>query len=229
MSDEFIDVKKNNIDELKRKLNQEMLKDAEMREYMKDSLNQDPSVDSFELSEELTQKQSSPSSEKDAAASFESSADISLLAKYEKLKKEFEELDESYKRLWADQQNMLKRFQKDKDDLRKYGAQSTIEAILPAIDNFDFAKKSIKMETAFEEILKSFDMLKMQFQMSLQAIGIAEVKTDLLFDPTLHEAVTSVPSEEHPEGTILEVIKTGYQLQGKVIRPALVVVVANAE
>jgi molecular chaperone GrpE len=124
---------------------------------------------------------------------------------------------------------MLKRFQKDKDDLRKYGAQSTIEAILPAIDNFDFAKKSIKMETAFEEILKSFDMLKMQFQMSLQAIGIAEVKTDVLFDPTLHEAVTSVPSEEHPEGTILEVIKTGYQLQGKVIRPALVVVVANAE
>jgi molecular chaperone GrpE len=85
------------------------------------------------------------------------------------------------------------------------------------------------METAFEEILKSFDMLKMQFQMSLQAIGIAEVKTDMLFDPALHEAVTSVPSEEHPEGTILEVIKAGYQLQGKVIRPALVVVVANAE
>jgi molecular chaperone GrpE len=124
---------------------------------------------------------------------------------------------------------MLKRFQKDKDDLRKYGAQSTIEAILPAIDNFDFAKKSIKMETAFEEIIKSFDMLKMQFQMSLQAIGIAEVKTDMLFDPALHEAVTSVPSMEHPEGTILEVIKAGYQLQGKVIRPALVVVVANAE
>ena len=139
MSDEFVGVKKNNIDELKRKLNQEMLKDAETREYMKDSLNQDPSVDSFELSEEVTQKQSSPSSEKDASASFDSSADVSLLAKYEKLKKEFEELDESYKRLWADQQNMLKRFQKDKDDLRKYGAQSTIEAILPAIDNFDFA------------------------------------------------------------------------------------------
>ena len=229
MSDEFVGVKKNNIDELKRKLNQEMLKDAETRECMKDSLNQDPNVDSFELSEEVTQKKSSPSSDKDTAASFDSSADISLLAKYEKLKKEFEELDESYKRLWADQQNMLKRFQKDKDDLRKYGAQSTIEAILPAIDNFDFAKKSIKMETAFEEILKSFDMLKMQFQMSLQAIGIAEVKTDMLFDPALHEAVTSVPSEEHPEGTILEVIKAGYQLQGKVIRQALVVVVANAE
>lgn len=229
MSDEFVGVKKNNIDELKRKLNQEMLKDAETREYMKDSLNQDPNVDSFELSEEVAQKQFSSSSDKENAASLDTTTDASLLAKYERLKKEFAELDESYKRLWADQQNMLKRFQKDKDDLRKYGAQSTIEAILPAIDNFDFAKKSIKMETAFEEILKSFDMLKMQFQMSLQAIGIAEVKTDVLFDPALHEAVTSVPSDEHPEGTILEVIKTGYQLQGKVIRPALVVVVANAE
>ena len=87
MSDEFVGVKKNNIDELKRKLNQEMLKDAETREYMKDSLNQDPSIDSFELSEEVTQKQSSPSSDKDTAASFDSSADGSLLAKYEKLKK----------------------------------------------------------------------------------------------------------------------------------------------
>ena len=122
---------------------------------------------------------------------------------------------------------MLKRFQKDKDELRKYGAQSTIEAILPAIDNFDFAKKSITMGTAFEEILKSFDMLKMQFQMALQALGISEIKTDTVFNPSLHEAVTTVPSEEHPEGTILEVIKTGYELQGKVIRPALVVVVAN--
>ena len=63
--------------------------------------------------------------------------------------------------------------------------------------------------------------------MALQALGIAEIKTDTLFNPNLHEAVTTVPSEEHPEGTILEVIKTGYELQGKVIRPALVVVVAN--
>lgn len=224
MSDEFVNTKKN-VDELQRKLNQEMLKDAGLREQMKEFSD---GADSFEVSEECNQRSSDAWEEKEAAPDFMKGGESALLSKYEKLKQEFEELDASYKRLWADQQNMLKRFQKDKDDLRRYGAQSTIEAILPAIDNFDFAKKSVKPETAFEEIIKSFDMLKMQFQLALQAVGIAEVKTNVAFDPVLHEAVTSVPSEEHPEGTIIEVIKAGYELQGKVIRPALVVVATKA-
>ena len=95
--------------------------------------------------------------------------------------------------------------------------------------NFDFAKKSLKPDTDFEEVIKSFDMLKTQFQMALQAVGLNEIPTNIPFDPTKHEAVTSVPSPEHEPGTIIEVVKPGYVIGDRVVRAATVVVAAKPE
>jgi molecular chaperone GrpE len=98
---------------------------------------------------------------------------------------------------------------------------------LPALDNFDFAKKSLKADTDLEELNKCFDMLKAQFMMALESIGLQEINTDIAFDPELHEAVTSVPMPDKPEGTIIDVAKKGYKLNNKVIRAATVVVSAK--
>ena len=140
------------------------------------------------------------------------------------LKAKLAELDDNYQRLWADQQNMLKRFQREKQDLYKSAAIAAIENIIPALDNFDFAKKSINAETHFEDFIKSLDMLQSHILMSLKAMGLEEIDTNLPFNPELHEAVTSVPNPELEEGTIIEVAKKGYKLKDRVIRAAAVVV-----
>lgn len=143
---------------------------------------------------------------------------------FEELEKKYNELDDQYKRLWADQQNMMQRFQKERQDNAKYAAVPTIEAVLPALDNFEFAKKSLNEETKFEDIIKSIDMLREQLLMSLKSVGLEEVATNIAFDPQLHEAIANVPNPEIDEGTIVDVAKKGYKLKDRVIRVASVVV-----
>jgi molecular chaperone GrpE len=156
--------------------------------------------------------------------SKDTSTSVEFENRYKELQKKYTELEENYKRLWADQQNMIGRFSREKEDVHRYAAETTLESILPALDNFDFAKKSINSQMSFEEILKSFDMLKAQLMMSLQSIGLEEISPEGIFDPAIHEAVSTVKDSSSPEGTIVDVVKRGFKLKNKVIRPALVVV-----
>ncbi len=142
----------------------------------------------------------------------------------EQLKLELAELDDKYKRLWADQQNMQKRLQREREETYKYAAVTTIEAILPALDNCEFALKSINANTKIEEVVKGIEMLKTQLMMSLQGIGLEEINTNGTYNAELHEAISSVQDSQKAEGSIVEVIKKGFKLRDKIIRPATVVV-----
>lgn len=142
----------------------------------------------------------------------------------ELLKQEFAELDDKYKRIWADQQNMQKRMQREREDTYKYAAITTIEAILPAIDNCEFALKSINPNTKIEEVVKGIEMLKAQLLMSLQGIGLEEINTNGVYNAELHEAISSIVDATKAEGTVLDVIRKGFKLRDKVVRPATVVV-----
>ncbi len=142
----------------------------------------------------------------------------------ELLKQEFAELDDKYKRIWADQQNMQKRMQREREDTYKYAAVTTIEAILPAIDNCEFALKSINPNTKIEEVVKGIEMLKAQLLMSLQGIGLEEINTSGVYNAELHEAISSIVDATKTEGTIVDVVKKGFKLRDKVVRPATVVV-----
>lgn len=151
-------------------------------------------------------------------------ANTELLPKLEELQSQYQELDDKYKRLWADQQNMVKRSQKEKQDMAKYAAFATLDAILPALDNFEFAKKSINDNTSIDDCIKSIDMLQTQILMSLKSVGLTEIQTDGLFNAELHEAVSNIANPEKEEGSILEVLKKGYKLNDRVLRVATVVV-----
>jgi molecular chaperone GrpE len=140
------------------------------------------------------------------------------------LQAKYQELDDQYKRLWADQQNIIKRNQRERQDLIKYAAANTIEAILPALDNFEFAKKSINANTSHEEVIKSIDMLQEQLLMSLRSIGMTEIDTNQGFKAELHEAISKVQDPSKEEGTIVEILKKGFKLNDKILRVATVVV-----
>lgn len=148
---------------------------------------------------------------------------------YEKLLAEFKDLDDKYKRLWADQQNMVKRNAREREELYKYAAVSTIEAILPALDNFDFALKSINENTSTDEVLKGIELLRSQLMMALQSVGLEEIAVAGAFDPEQHEAISKLKDPEKEEGTIIDVVKKGFKLKDKVVRPATVVVSTKSD
>lgn len=140
------------------------------------------------------------------------------------LKLKYDDLEDQYKRLWADQQNMVNRFNREKQETLKYAASNTLETILPALDNFDFAKKSISPEMEHDDVIKSIDMLQQQLFMCLKAVGLEEVDTNCIFNPELHEAVSNIADPEKPEGSIVEVLKKGFKVKDRVLRVATVVV-----
>lgn len=142
----------------------------------------------------------------------------------EEQRNKYSELEDQYKRLWADQQNIVNRFNRERLDIVRYAASNTIEALLPALDNFDFAKRSINGNTKPEDILKSIEMLQDQLINSLKSVGLEQINTNTTFNPEQHEAVHKVVDATKPEGTILEVLKKGFKLNDKVIRVATVVV-----
>ncbi len=143
------------------------------------------------------------------------------------LEQDFRELEDKYKRLLADQQNMQKRNIRDREELIKYTVISTIEAILPSVDNCEFALKSLNTNSKIEEVIKGIEMLKTQLLSSLQSLGLEEINSNGLYNAELHEAISTVQDETKPEGSIVEVLRKGFKLKDKILRPAMVVVVAS--
>lgn len=137
---------------------------------------------------------------------------------------ELEELNDQYKRLLADYQNQSKRFAKEREEAYKYASVSTIELLLPALDNFDFAKKSFTDGMKKEEIEQGINTLQEQIFMALKGAGLEIINTDCEFNPELHEAISTIKDPSKKEGSIIEVVKKGYKVKDRVIRPASVVV-----
>lgn len=143
----------------------------------------------------------------------------------DRLKAELEAANNQYLRLAADFDNFRKRQAQERESLLKYGAQATLAAMLPVIDNLMLAQKSLSVDSPPDTLFKSFDMLASQLLESLKASGLTAMSSQSAqFDPERHEAISMVPHESLPENTIVDVYKEGYMIHDRVLRPAQVVV-----
>ena len=143
----------------------------------------------------------------------------------EVLKKELAETESSLKRLRADFENFRRRTNKEKEEVGQVAKEEFIRALLPLIDNFDRAMAADKdSDNFYQGIL----MIAKQFSEILQNQGLEEINAaGVMFDPNYHQAVGRVQNDTLPEGAIAAVLQTGYQVNGKVIRPAMVQVVGE--
>ncbi len=147
-----------------------------------------------------------------------------------KVKEKLANLENQYLRLMADYQNLQKRTAQEKEDLYKYAAQKTIEILLPAMDTFDYAKSSVKPDSKPEKIVEDFNLVFEMLLKCLKDIGLEAIQdTGVPFDPFQHEPLHQIPTNELPEQTVMQVLKKGYILNKKVIRPALVAVSVKEE
>jgi molecular chaperone GrpE len=136
-----------------------------------------------------------------------------------------------YLRIAADFDNFRKRSSKEKEDIEVRTKCTTIIELLSVVDNFERARTQIKPQNEGEMgIHKSYQGVYKQLVESLKRIGVSPMRPEgQQFDPNLHEAVMREPTEEHPEGTVMEELQRGYYLGDRILRHSLVKVAAPPE
>ena len=134
--------------------------------------------------------------------------------------------EEQYKRLQADFTNFRRRNEKEREELSNVVLQGLIKDLLPIIDNFD---RALAVEGAAGTPLHDgISMVYNQLMESLKKNGLEQIKAaGEKFDPNFHQAVMRVQDPEKEDDIIEEELQKGYMVQGRVIRPSMVKVVAN--
>jgi molecular chaperone GrpE len=145
-----------------------------------------------------------------------------LQARIEQLQSEAEEAGKRLLRLAADFDNYKKRARQEQIDTIQYASASMVERVLPALDDFQRALDHAPAGVD-EGWLKGLRLTYQKLQEILAAQGVEPIESvGNAFNPTLHEAVGSEESSEHPEDTVVLELRRGYKLRDRVIRPALV-------
>ena len=129
----------------------------------------------------------------------------------------------------AEYDNYRKRMAKDKEEILKFANQRLLEELLPILDNFDMGMMAASADKS-SMIYIGMNMVKKQLDEFLSSNGVETVTPEIgaMFDHNTQDALQSEVSEQEP-GTILRVIRKGYTLKGRLIRPANVVVAAGEE
>ena len=137
-------------------------------------------------------------------------------------KEDYDELDDRYKRILAEFENFKKRSAKEREGLYNSILSDVIEVILPVVDNLENAAK---VETKDESYKQGVELVLKQLKDVLSSKGIEEIKTiGETFDPSLHEAVSSVQDDTKGEKEIVQEYRKGYKIGNRVIRHSMVVV-----
>ncbi|MCP9886906.1 nucleotide exchange factor GrpE [Cyanobium sp. ATX 6A2] len=147
-----------------------------------------------------------------------------LEAQLAALRAEHDNLNSQYMRLAADFDNFRKRQSRDQDDQRVQITCSTLSEILPVVDNFERARQQLTPEhEEAQNLHRSYQGLYKQLVEVFKQLGVSPMRVEgEPFDPSLHEAVLREESHDHPEDVVIAELQRGYQLNGRVLRHALV-------
>lgn len=125
----------------------------------------------------------------------------------------------------ADFDNFRKRTRREVDDARKAGREELLKEILPVFDNLERGIQSSQRATDVKAVADGLLMVLKQFESTLGRMQITRVPTvGSMFDPSLHEAIQQVETDEHPPGTVVAEVQPGYMNADRLLRAAMVVV-----
>ena len=135
---------------------------------------------------------------------------------------ELDELNDRYKRVFAEFENYKKRTQKERENLYNSILGDIILSVLPAIDNLENA---VKAECSDESYKQGIELVQKQFKDFLTKNKVEEIPAvGETFDPGLHEAVSSIQDDTKGSQEIVQEYRKGYKIGEKVIRHSMVVV-----
>lgn len=145
--------------------------------------------------------------------------------KLEQLQKERDELFEKLQRLGADYANFQKRVPRQISDTLNYEKETIFKGLLPVLDNFEHTLKNAGSSKNLKVLAEAVRIIYEQMLDILKSYSVEQIKAvDQNFDPSMHQAVTQKTDPCREEDIVLEQFQTGYKLNGRVIRPAKVMV-----
>lgn len=138
----------------------------------------------------------------------------------------YNELNDTYLRLYADFENYRRKAIKEKAELLKSASKDVLVNILPVVDNFERALQTIESATDVKAVGEGVSLIYQQVLTFLKQNGVEPIVTENeTFDTELHEAITTIPvQDEAMKGKVVDCTQKGYKLYDKVIRFAKVVV-----
>jgi molecular chaperone GrpE len=151
----------------------------------------------------------------------------SLAADLDSLRAELEDAQNRALRSSAELENYRRRANRQMEDERRYANLDMLRDLLPIWDNMGRAVEAAKNAGEAETLLEGFKMVLAQLESVFERYHCVKIDaTGEPFDPNLHEAISQMPSADHPSGTVLHVTQIGFRLHERVVRPCQVVVSA---
>ena len=132
-----------------------------------------------------------------------------------------DELEDRIKRLEADFVNESKRMQRRADQERKYAIEKVIVDLLPTLDALHSAAAALGSSDSDNQMRAGLDLVHQQLSETLAKHGVAPIEAaDQPFDPNRHQALFTVPTADVAPQTVVEVLRPGFTLHDRVVRPA---------
>ena len=151
---------------------------------------------------------------------------------YSELEEKLKEAENQILLSLADNDNLRKRFDREKEDLSNYVISSFAKEILSVLDNLERALKSIdldelkKSDQNISQFVEGIELTEKQIITVFEKFKIEKINSlDQNFDPNLHQAMFEVENPDKQPGIITEVVQEGYRIGGRLLRPAMVGVV----
>jgi molecular chaperone GrpE len=160
----------------------------------------------------------------DAQAGAEAAGDEDLAAEVARLKEEV-------LRAHADMQNLRRRVDRDVENAHKYALEKFVKDLVAVVDNLERATASIDPENEHTKAVGEGVELTLKSLLDvLRRFNVEQVNPEgEAFDPDRHQAMTMVPNPELAPNTVMDVFQKGYLLNGRLVRPAMVVVSKGAD
>ncbi len=132
---------------------------------------------------------------------------------------------DQWMRTAADFDNFRKRSRREIEDARKSGREDVLRELLPVFDNLERALTSAQRASDIKGVAEGLTMVMKQFEGTLGRMGITKVPAvGHPFDPSVHEAIQQVETDDHPAGQVVSEVQPGYMQGEKLVRAAMVVV-----
>jgi len=179
-------------------------------------------LDTQDLENAAAEVQTDPEAEEAQLESPQKNAD-SLEAQLEQAQAKASENWDQLLRTRAEMDNMRRRQQKDIENAHKFGIEKLVGELLPVIDSMDLglAHENASAESLREGMEMTMNMLKKM----MEKLGIEEINPiNEKFNPELHQAMSMQPSADVEPNSVIAVMQKGYALNGRLIRPAMVMV-----
>ena len=176
---------------------------------------------------ETTDTLNNPSANQPDAAGATAPAEDALVA----AKAEAAANYDKFMRAAADLENFRRRAVREKDEMRQLATGRVLEDLLPALDNLALGLAAARQPKAeLKSLVDGIEMVLTQLRSALANHGLKEINPlGHAFDPHQHEAISHAPNADLKEEHVLSVVRPGYSLNGRLLRPAAVVVSSGPE